>query len=58
MAEFSYNNTMHSTMQQTPFFAIHGLHPKFDTQGVSNVVNPTVEDQVDWLVFNLEEIRK
>ncbi len=24
MAEFSCNNTMHSTMQQTPLFANHG----------------------------------
>ncbi len=49
-------------MQQTPFFANHGLHPKFDIQGVNNVVNPVTEDQTTWLadigtqlVFNLEE---
>ncbi len=52
-------------MQQTPFFANNGLHPKFDIQGVSNVVNPAVEDQVGWLVdiwaqlvSNLEEIQR
>jgi hypothetical protein len=37
-------------MQQTPFFANHGLHPKFDIQGVSNVVNLAVKDRVAWLV--------
>jgi hypothetical protein len=49
-------------MQQTPFFANHGLHPKFDIQGVNNVVNPVIEDRTTWLaniwaqlVFNLEE---
>jgi hypothetical protein len=30
VAKFSYNNMMHSTTQLTPFFANHGLHPKFD----------------------------
>jgi hypothetical protein len=45
-----YNNTMHSIMQQTPFFANHGLHPKFDIQGVNNVVNLTTKDQIAWVV--------
>jgi len=49
MAEFSYNNTMHSTMQQTPIFVNHGLYPKFDIQGANNDVNPTVLDQDVWL---------
>jgi hypothetical protein len=31
-------------MHQTPFFANHGLHPKFDIQGVNNVVNPAAKD--------------
>ncbi len=65
MAKFAYSNTMHSSTQQTPFFANHGLHPKFDIQGVHKVVNPTIEDRAMWLVdvwaqlvFNLEEMRK
>jgi hypothetical protein len=37
-------------MQQTPFFANHGLHPKFDIQGVNNVVNLTTKDQIAWVV--------
>ncbi len=49
MAKFAYNNTMHSLTQQTPFFANHGLHPKFDIQGVHKIVNPVVEDQAMWL---------
>jgi hypothetical protein len=47
---FFYNNTMHLAMQQTPFFANHCLHPKFGIQGINNVMNPTNEDQVAWLV--------
>jgi hypothetical protein len=50
MEEFFYNNTMHSPMQQTLFFANHGLYPKFDIQGINNVVNPTIEDQAMWLL--------
>jgi hypothetical protein len=50
MAEFAYNNTLDSSTQQTPFFANHGLHPKFDIQGVHKVVNPTIEDRTMWLV--------
>jgi hypothetical protein len=63
MAKFVYNNIMHSSPQQTPFFANHSLHPKFDILGVHKIMNPIVEDiQTMWLVnawtqliFNLEE---
>jgi hypothetical protein len=62
MAKFAYNNIVHSLTQQTPFFANHSLHPKFDIQGVHKVMNPIVEDQAMWLVdvrvqfvLNLEE---
>jgi hypothetical protein len=44
MAKFAYNNIMHSSTQQTPFFTNHGLHPKFDIKGVHKIVNPIVED--------------
>jgi hypothetical protein len=37
---------MDSSTRQTPFFANHGLHPKFDVQGVHKVMNPTTEDQI------------
>jgi hypothetical protein len=30
LVEFVYNNIIHSSTQQTPLFANHGLHPKFD----------------------------
>lgn len=40
---------MHFAMQQTPFFANHGVHPMFDIQGVNNVMNPIIEDQAAWL---------
>ncbi len=56
---------MHSVTQQTPFFANHGLHPKFDIQSVNNVMNLVVKDWVMWLanirtqlVSNLEKARR
>jgi len=65
VAEFSYNNMMHSTTQQTPFFSNHGLHPRFDIQSVNNVMNPATEDQIVWLadiqtqlVSKLEEVQR
>ncbi len=50
MGEFFYNDTMHSAMQQITFFANHGLHTKFDIQGVNNVMNLIANDQVAWLI--------
>jgi hypothetical protein len=49
MTKFAYNNIVHSSTQQTPFYANHGLHPKFNIQGVHKVVNPIVEDWTMWL---------
>jgi hypothetical protein len=50
MGEFAYNNTMHSLTQQTFFFVNHGLHPKFDIQGVDKIMNLIAEDRAMWLV--------
>jgi hypothetical protein len=44
MAKFAYNNIMHSSTQQTTFFANHGLNLRFVIQGVHNVVNPIAGD--------------
>jgi hypothetical protein len=55
---------MHLSTQQTHFFTNHGLHPKFDIQGVHKVVNLATKDWTMWLanvqtqfVFNLEEVK-
>ncbi len=47
---------MHSSTQQTFFFVYHGLHPKFDIEGVNKIMNLVVKDQAMWLAmfeFNL-----
>jgi hypothetical protein len=61
MGEFAYNNTMHSSIQQTPFVVNHGLHPKFDIQGVDKVVNLVAKDQAMRLAHvrsNLEKMQR
>ncbi len=65
VAKFSYNNMTHSITQQKPFFANHGLHPRFNIQGVNNVMNFLIKDRVTWLVniqaqlvSNLEEVQR
>jgi hypothetical protein len=47
LAEFAYNNMVHSSMQQTPFFANYGYHLQFDTFDFSKVDNPTTEDMAN-----------
>jgi len=54
MVGLAYNNTMHSLTQQTLLFTNHGLHPKFDIQGVDKVMNPTIEDWAMRLSNELE----
>ncbi|GGV51932.1 hypothetical protein GCM10010495_81700 [Kitasatospora herbaricolor] len=44
LAEFAYNNTVHSSTQQTPFFANYGYHPRLDTFNFSKIDNPAAED--------------
>jgi hypothetical protein len=65
MVEFAYNNTIHSSTQQSFSYAKHGLHPKFDIQGVHKVMNLLVKDWTMWLadvwvqfVTNLEEAQR
>ena len=49
LAEFAYNNTVHSSTQQTPFFANYGYHPRLDTFDFSKVDNPAAEDMANRL---------
>ena len=45
MAEFAYNNSIHSSMGYTPFFANTGYHPRWMVlEYLETSNNPTVQD--------------
>jgi hypothetical protein len=44
LAKFAYNNTIQGSIQQTPFFANYGYHPKFDQFDFNKVENPIAGD--------------
>ena len=43
LAEFSYNNTIHSSTQKSPFYANYGFHPRFDFNQLATAFNPAAE---------------
>lgn len=50
LAEFAYNNSVHASTHQTPFFANYGYHPKLDLLGGFKDENPAAEDLFKHLV--------
>jgi hypothetical protein len=44
LVEFSYNNTIHASMQQTLFYANYSCHPKLDLLNPSKTDNLAIED--------------
>lgn len=53
-AKFTYNNTVHSAIGVTPFFANYGLHPRFDPASASI----TVTDDPAQLATNMSALTK
>ena len=45
MAEFAYNNTLHTSTSVTPFFANYGFHPRFSIAIPVGSVNPSAEER-------------
>ena len=45
LAEFSYNNTLHSSVGTSPFFANFGFQPRFNISLPSGLVNPLAEER-------------
>ena len=43
LLEFVYNNTIHSSIDTTPFFASYGFHPPFIVNILATFVNPSSE---------------
>jgi hypothetical protein len=44
LAEFAYNNMIHASTQQTPFYANYGHHSKLDLLNPSKTDNPAAKD--------------
>ncbi len=64
MTKFAYNDTMHWSTNQTPFFANHDLHLKFNIQGANKIMKHVAKNKALWLeaiwaqlVSNLENVR-
>lgn len=53
MAEFSYNNTPSSSTKFSPFFAIHGFHPRYNSLVASSGV-----PAADQFVKHLQDIQE
>ena len=50
MAEFAYNNSVHSSTKQTPFFTIFGQHPRWSfIPDVPTSINPQAEHRLQQL---------
>lgn len=52
IAEFSYNNSLHSAIKQTPFFANYGFHPSFLPRSLPECTIPAVSDTMDLFLSN------
>jgi hypothetical protein len=56
MVEFAYNNIMHSSTKQTPFFSNYGHHPRANPFQVKDVGSPVVEDLATHLATIYDEL--
>jgi hypothetical protein len=58
LAEFCYNNTVHASTNQTPFFALHGYHPRFNVQVPRVAVNnPLAHERLKALKDTQEDLQ-
>jgi hypothetical protein len=57
MAELQYNNHIHSSTQQTPFFLDSGQHPRMGLEPSPPSRLKTVNEFMDWMQSALTEAR-
>ncbi|XP_041419736.1 uncharacterized protein LOC121393946 [Xenopus laevis] len=58
LAEFSYNNALHSSIKQTPFFANYGFHPHVLPNLPKGIEVPAVQERLSFLLDNTLRIQQ
>jgi hypothetical protein len=56
LTEFSYNNILHSSTKQTPFFSNYGHHPRAYSFQVKDVGSPVAEGLASYLTAIHDEL--
>jgi hypothetical protein len=54
LAQFSYNNSVHASTGQSPFYANYGYHPRFTLKVTDHSMVPVAEDRV----LQLQQLHK
>ena len=57
-AEFSYNNTIHTATNQSPFWANYGFHPSFLPNTIPESPVPAVQDRINFFQTNYQILQK
>ena len=57
IAEFAYNNSMHSSIKCSPFYANYGFNPRMDLLECSTSVNPDAESRIKKLQEEREKMK-
>jgi hypothetical protein len=57
LAEFTYNNSLNSTINMTPFYANQGYNPQFSTRIFTSSTVPAAEQRVQQVDADLAELK-